>query len=157
RGLPRDPPRRGGRRPAPVGRRGQGAGTRHAGPGTLPAAPGGDAGPRRGRGFGRMTTGARALVFEGAGRPLRVRTFPLPRLAPGESRVRVRACTLCGSDLHTYSGRRAAPCPLVLGHEAVGTVEALAPGRPSADWRGQPLRVGDRVVWSLAVGCGRCF
>jgi alcohol dehydrogenase len=71
--------------------------------------------------------------------------------------VRVRACTLCGSDLHTFEGRRATPCPTILGHEIVGVVEALPADGPAADGYGRPLRVGDRVVWSLTAGCGVCF
>ena len=47
------------------------------------------------------------------------------------------------------SGRRAAPVPCVLGHEGVGHVVDLGPGR--AD-----LFVGERVTWTLVDSCGRC-
>jgi alcohol dehydrogenase len=104
-----------------------------------------------------MSQDARAMVFDGPGRPLRPERFPLPDLGPGEVLVRVVACTLCGSDLHTYQGRRATDCPTILGHEIVGVVEALSSEDLAADLQGEPLRVGDRVVWSLTVGCGACF
>jgi alcohol dehydrogenase len=104
-----------------------------------------------------MDRQAQVVVFDGAGQPLRRLAVPLPALRPGEVLVRVRACTLCGSDLHTYAGRRRAPLPSVLGHEIVGVVERLPDDGPVADIQGEPLRIGDRVVWSLSVGCGRCF
>lgn len=62
--------------------------------------------------------------------------------------VRVRLATVCGSDLHTVVGRRAGPCPSVLGHEAVGEVVVADPRRG--------LGAGDRVVWSVTAACGRC-
>lgn len=75
-------------------------------------------------------------------------------LGPGDALVEIEYATVCGSDLHTMYGRRSAPVPLVLGHEQVGRVVAVAPGAVRADSR--PLAVGDRVVWSLAVSCGEC-
>lgn len=99
----------------------------------------------------------RVLVFEGAGRPLELRPFPLPKLAEGEVLVRVRCCTICGSDVHTYEGRRGTPCPTVLGHEILGHVAQLPPGPPVCDPHGRPLALGDRVTWSVAASCGVCF
>lgn len=72
----------------------------------------------------------------------------IPPLLEGETLVRIRLATICGSDLHTVTGRRPAPCPSILGHEAVGEVVAVGPGA-SAE-RGQ------RIVWSVTVSCGDC-
>jgi putative phosphonate catabolism associated alcohol dehydrogenase len=72
----------------------------------------------------------------------------IPHLNEGETLVRIRLATICGSDLHTVTGRRPAPCPSVLGHEAVGDVVAVGEGA-SAE-RGQ------RVIWSVTVSCGAC-
>lgn len=103
-----------------------------------------------------MTT-SRAAVFHGAGEPLQFEEFELPsRPAPGELLCRVRMSTICGSDLHTIHGRRQEPTPLVLGHEIIGEVEQLGDGI-DRDGYGQPLRVGDRVSWSIAASCGACF
>ena len=66
-------------------------------------------------------------------------------------------CTLCGSDLHTYEGRRSSPTPSILGHEILGRIEALGPGAPSRDADGRDLRPGDRVTWSVVASCGGCF
>lgn len=87
-----------------------------------------------------------AAVWTGTG--VDVRTVPIPVLRAGEVLVRVRLATVCGSDLHTVTGRRPAACPSVLGHEAVGDVVATGPG---AD-----IQVGQRVIWSVTVACGEC-
>ena len=100
---------------------------------------------------------ALAAVFNAANAPFEMRTFPLPELGPGEVLVRVTCCTVCGSDLHTYTGRRGTPMPTILGHEILGEVAALGPGDPVCDVDGRPLTVGDRVTWSIAASCGRCF
>ncbi|WP_280398288.1 zinc-binding dehydrogenase [Nocardia carnea] len=88
----------------------------------------------------------RAAVWSGDG--VRVREVELPEPGPGELLVRVRLATVCGSDLHTVSGRRPAPSPSILGHEAVGHVVAAGPGAEQ--------EIGDRIVWSVTAACGRC-
>ena len=101
-----------------------------------------------------MTT-TRVALFHGPGAPLELREVAIPRLGPGEVLVAVRCCTLCGSDLHTLGGARSGPAPAVLGHEIVGTVEALGEGG-AVDVDGRALALGERVVWSLVVPCGDC-
>ena len=71
-------------------------------------------------------TKSRAAVFIEAGKPLQLRDVAVPQLAAGEVLVRVRLCTLCGSDLHTYRGKRATPTPTILGHEIIGDVVDLS-------------------------------
>ncbi|MBX9921523.1 MAG: zinc-binding dehydrogenase [Mycolicibacterium frederiksbergense] len=88
-----------------------------------------------------------AAVWTG-GSGISLEKVDIPPLRDGETLVRVRLATICGSDLHTVTGRRPAPCPSVLGHEAVGDVIAVGPGA-SAE-RGQ------RIVWSVTVSCGEC-
>ena len=91
----------------------------------------------------RMT---RAAVWAADG--IRVRDVELPTPGPGELLVRVDLATVCGSDLHTVSGRRPAPSPSILGHEAVGHVAAAGPGAER--------EIGERIVWSVTATCGRC-
>lgn len=53
----------------------------------------------------------------------------LPEVGVGEVRIRVAACGICGSDLHGMdgsSGRRIPP--IVMGHEASGTIDAVGAG-----------------------------
>ena len=96
-----------------------------------------------------------AMEFDAATRGFVRREMPRPEPKPGEVLVRVRCCTLCGSDLHTYSGRRASPQACVLGHEIIGDVESWGDG--AVDFRGKPLQVGQRITWTMAVGCGSCY
>lgn len=97
----------------------------------------------------------RTAIFDGPGKPFRFECVARPTLAAGEALVRVSLCTVCGSDLHTFSGRRGGPVPCVLGHEPVGVVEEVS--GDVRDVGGDPVAVGDRVVWSVAVSCGGCF
>ena len=98
-----------------------------------------------------------AAVFTGPGHPLTLEHLPVPRLGPGEVLVRVTCCTLCGSDLHTFQGRRTTPTPTILGHEIVGKIAGLGPGAPFHDYGGKPLQLGDRVTWPVTASCGDCF
>lgn len=104
-------------------------------------------GARRWRaGEGRM----RAAVLERVGAPLVERELPLPEPGPGQVRLRVKACGVCGTDVHLHEGRLSVPLPLVPGHEPVGVIEALGDGV-----RG--LAEGDRVgVPWMQAGCGEC-
>lgn len=99
-------------------------------------------------------TRTKAAVWRG-GSDIAVESIPLPRLGPGDVLVRVRLVTVCGSDRHTVSGRRTQPCPSILGHETVGDVVALGDDSAHAD-DGRPLRVGQRVIWSVTLPCGTC-
>lgn len=76
--------------------------------------------------------------------------FPEPEVGAGEVLVEVAAVGICGSDIHGYDGStgRRIP-PLVMGHEAAGTVVQLGPGVDS-------LVVGQRVALDSTVYCGRC-
>jgi propanol-preferring alcohol dehydrogenase len=97
------------------------------------------------------STRMRAVLFDGVGEPLRLRVVPIPTPNPGQVRVRVSACGVCRTDLHIVDGELAHPkLPLVLGHQIVGTVDALGTGT-------QGLALGDRVgVPWLGRTCGAC-
>ena len=101
--------------------------------------------------FGSSNAG----VFLGAGQPMDLRTFPLPSPESGEAIVRIECCTLCGSDLHTITGKRTENCPSILGHEILGIVDTVG-DPPPCDLDGRPLRAGDRITWSTSVSCGDC-
>jgi putative phosphonate catabolism associated alcohol dehydrogenase len=92
---------------------------------------------------------ARLAVFVGPEKPFEFRSVPLPTPGEGELLVAISLATVCGSDLHTFEGRRTEPTPCVLGHEAVGRVVDVGPGR-------DPAWVGARVTWTLADSCGCC-
>ena len=104
-----------------------------------------------------MDETCQAAVFAGPERPMESTAFALPRLGPGELLTRVTCCTLCGSDLHTYQGRRSTPVPTILGHEILGVVAAMGPGEALRDLEGRTLETGDRITWSIMASCGECF
>ena len=96
-------------------------------------------------------------AFHAPGHPLELREVDIPAPGPGELLVRVACTTLCRSDLHTHSGRRAEAAPCVLGHEITGRIAAFGAGVARLDAAGQPADVGDRVTWSVVASCGECF
>ena len=96
-----------------------------------------------------------AAVFDGPGQPLNLIDVPLTALDDGEALVEVSMCTICGSDLHTYTGRRSCACPTILGHEITGKIVEVAGS--VCDLSGTELTPGDRVTWSIAASCGECF
>jgi 2-desacetyl-2-hydroxyethyl bacteriochlorophyllide A dehydrogenase len=77
-----------------------------------------------------------------------VRDVDAPTPRTGEALVRVRACGICGSDLHWFHGSIPPP-PVCPGHEMVGEVAALG-----ADTRGP--EIGTRVAVEPLVVCGQC-
>jgi propanol-preferring alcohol dehydrogenase len=70
----------------------------------------------------------RAVELPAVGAPLRLVDRPVPEPGPGEVRVRVEACGVCGSDLFLQAGGFGVPLPIVPGHEAAGVVDALGAG-----------------------------
>jgi L-iditol 2-dehydrogenase len=81
---------------------------------------------------------------------LSIAEMPVPAFGDDEVLVRVRACGVCGSDVHGFDGStgRRIP-PLVMGHEAAGVVERV--GAAVTD-----LSPGDRVTFDSTVSCGSC-
>lgn len=79
----------------------------------------------------------------------------LPDPGPHEVIFRVRACLVCGSDLHVYKGLHPfAPLPACCGHEVAADVVEVGSAVTS-------LEVGDRVYVAGAgarpMPCGQCF
>ena len=92
----------------------------------------------------------RALVYHGPGRKT-WEEVPKPGIvADTDAIVRVDAVTICGTDLHILKGDVPAVTDgRILGHEAVGTVEAIGSGVKT-------VRAGDRVLVSCISACGTC-
>ncbi len=76
--------------------------------------------------------------------------FPEPAIAPDEVLVQVRACGICGSDVHGMDGStgRRKP-PIIMGHEAAGVIAQC--GSAVKNWK-----PGDRVTFDSTVYCGTC-
>lgn len=76
--------------------------------------------------------------------------FPDPQPAADEVLLSIRACGICGSDIHGWNGstgRR--QTPLIMGHEAAGVIVATGP-------RVENWRAGDRVTFDSMISCGTC-
>lgn len=104
-----------------------------------------------------LSSSARAAVFSGAGHPFQFEDFSIPSPGAGQVLVKITCSTICGSDLHTWHGRRMEPTPCVLGHEIVGNIIAFGTGVRREDLRGDALTEGDRITWTIAASCGECF
>jgi len=84
-----------------------------------------------------------------------VRTAEMPKPEPGQGEllVRIRAASLCYSDVsiidNSYVGRKPVPIPLILGHEGAGEIAELGPGVTG-------YNIGERVVVEPITGCGHC-
>jgi L-iditol 2-dehydrogenase len=73
-----------------------------------------------------------------------------PEIKAGDVLVRIKACAICGSDVHGFdgsSGRRIPP--VIMGHEAAGVVEAVG-----SDVKN--FSVGDRVTFDSTIYCRSC-
>lgn len=91
-----------------------------------------------------------AAVLRGAGRKFEIDQVELAPPGYGEVLVRIAASGLCASDLNVIDGKRSlAPFPVILGHEAAGTVVETGPGT-------MRLKAGDPVVMSIVPHCGDC-
>src|SRR5438105_980087 len=69
-----------------------------------------------------------AAVLWEQGRPLSVEAIDLGTPGPGEVLVEMRAAGVCHSDLHPARGDGPMKTPVVLGHEAAGTVRVIGAG-----------------------------
>jgi L-iditol 2-dehydrogenase len=81
---------------------------------------------------------------------LELQDMPVPEVGPGDVRVRVHSCGICGSDVHGFDGStgRRIP-PLIMGHEAAGTVESVGESV-------EAFAPGDRVTFDSMISCGTC-
>ncbi len=75
---------------------------------------------------------------------------PMPEPQAGEVLVAVKACGICGSDVHGMDGStgRRRP-PIIMGHEAAGVIADVGPGVNG--WKR-----GDRVTFDSTIFCGVC-
>lgn len=90
-----------------------------------------------------------AYVYE-ENNKLLLKDIPSPKKRPNNCIIKVRASSICGTDLRTYRfGSNKIIPPRVIGHEVVG--EVIYVGEEIKD-----LSVGERVQIVPAIGCGEC-
>jgi S-(hydroxymethyl)glutathione dehydrogenase/alcohol dehydrogenase len=89
-----------------------------------------------------------AVLFE-TNHPMEIRDLAQDPPKSGEVRVKVGAAGVCASDRHVMTGSSILPLPVVLGHEAAGTVEEVGEGVTR-------VKPGDRCIMSFVSNCGHC-
>lgn len=95
-----------------------------------------------------MMTAAR---FHSVNQPLRLERVPIPEIGHSDVLIEVKACGICGSDVHIMKGETfPGKTPIILGHEGAGVVASVGEG--VTEWR-----KGDRVVIDCVTSCGSCF
>ena len=89
----------------------------------------------------------RAAFFEGF-HDIKIRETPIPEPGPGEVRLKVRYCGICGSDLSLYKTGVLSGPDVILGHEIAAVVDV----DPGGEWA-----PGTRVTpYPSGTGCGEC-
>lgn len=75
---------------------------------------------------------------------------PMPKASPGSAVVRIKAASICGTDVRTYTyGNQKIKPGITMGHEACGIITELGKGIKG-------FRKGERVMAAPAIGCGEC-
>lgn len=100
-----------------------------------------------------MPATMKALRKTQAGKGLQLEKTVVPSIGPTEVLVRVKATSICGTDLHIYgwdrwSQGRIKP-PVTLGHEFCGVVERVGEEVTA-------VRAGDFVSAEMHLNCGHC-
>jgi len=93
----------------------------------------------------------KAAVLHSGDRELKIENVAIPTLLPKHIKVKVKACGICGSDIHLilHGKMKASYVPCIPGHETSGIVSELGEGVTK-------FVVGDRVVVSAGTSCGKC-
>jgi L-iditol 2-dehydrogenase len=93
----------------------------------------------------------KAAIYYGP-RDIRIESVPMPTAGPGEVVLRVRRCSVCGTDKRIFThGQKNVVPPTTTGHEIVGVVSEVGPGVD------QSIATGQTVVVATVVGCGHCI
>ncbi len=80
---------------------------------------------------------------------LRIEDIETPQPRKGEVLIRVKAASICGTDLHIYQGKVDVKTPIVLGHDGSGVIEKI--GKNVSNFK-----KGDRVIPSIVFSCQKC-
>jgi len=80
-----------------------------------------------------------------------IEQIPVPEYGSNDVLVKVKACSICGSDIHGMDGStgRRIP-PIVMGHEASGVIEKVGENVTA-------FKPGDRVTFDSTIYCGKCY
>lgn len=101
---------------------------------------------------------SKAAVLREFKAPLQIEDVPIPTyLQPRAALVKMEACSICGTDIHLWQGSLSlkVDLPVIIGHEMVGRIVSLG-DEVKTDTVGQPLQVGDRVIYTH-TNCNSCY
>ncbi|MCG7344799.1 zinc-dependent alcohol dehydrogenase family protein [Sporosarcina sp. ACRSL] len=82
-------------------------------------------------------------------KPIHIEEIELDPPQAGEVLIKIKAASLCHSDLSVINGSRPRPLPMALGHEASGIVEEVGEGVVN-------FKKGDKVICVFVPSCGHC-
>lgn len=82
-------------------------------------------------------------------KPIHIEEIELDPPQAGEVLIKIKAASLCHSDLSVINGSRPRPLPMALGHEAAGIVEEVGPEVSN-------FKKGDKVICVFVPSCGHC-
>lgn len=95
----------------------------------------------------------KALVKKNREPGLWLEEVPIPEIGINDVMIKIHKTSICGTDLHIYNwdawAQQTIPTPMTVGHEFVGTIEAM--GSNVKDFK-----IGDRVSGEGHLVCGRC-
>ncbi len=92
----------------------------------------------------------RAVVIEKP-RSFQIKELPSPKPGEGEVTLEVKACCVCGTDIHLLDGEfKGSVYPLIPGHEFSGIVKDTGP-------RVTHVKPGDRAAVEPFMACGYCY
>ena len=100
----------------------------------------------------------RVATYAGPGASPQIKTVPRPPIPAKAALIEIHACGVCGTDLHILKGHwpRPLPWPFTLGHELAGVIIEKGENL-EADFMGQPLSVGSKVMLPPLMPCGACY
>lgn len=81
---------------------------------------------------------------------LKIEDVPVPTLSSQEILIKVKACTICGTDIRVYHhGHKHMRFPRIIGHEVSGEIVKIGK-------RVKGYKTGEKVAVAPAIPCGRC-
>jgi 2-desacetyl-2-hydroxyethyl bacteriochlorophyllide A dehydrogenase len=82
---------------------------------------------------------------------IRMTELPYPDSKPNQAIIKVKAASICGSDVGAFRGQNVlVTYPRILGHEVAGEIVEIGPND-------QGLVIGDHVILDPYVYCGKCY
>jgi threonine 3-dehydrogenase len=95
----------------------------------------------------------KALVKKNAAPGLWLEEVPVPEIGINDVLIKIHKTSICGTDIHIYNwdewAQKTIPVPMVVGHEYVGTVEAIGSNV-------QDVKIGELVSGEGHIVCGHC-